>query len=380
MATLPLLPARARALRQLKLWLADGTIANGDRLPAELELAKRLVVSRRTVRAALATLADEGRIANLGLHGRFARRAREAGGTSLFAETVVVLSHMSEELSPGQLPGALLAIDAGFVQATRGAGLTPLLVHLSALSLEAAADRWRARLLNAPPAAVVFGARAFQLQTSWLERTVLELHESGIPTFAYGDEPWSRACDRVESDHDHGAGALTDWLIARGARRILRCWAPGRPGTWQQRRDQGVERALRRAGLELLPHAPPLAGDGDLELRARLQAGALIDRIDGAGEDTALLAITDSEAFACARAAELLKRPLMIAGYDNYWRQRDELRAGARPPLATVDKRNREMGAALAELCRARLAGECPPAPQLRMMEPLLVPSEPGSP
>ena len=117
------------------------------------------------MRAALATLAGEGRIADRGLHGRFAMRARDAGGTSLFAETVVVLSHMSEELAPGRLPGALLAIDAGFVEATRGARLTPLLVHLSSLSLEAAADRWRARLLSAPPAAVVFGARAFQLQT-----------------------------------------------------------------------------------------------------------------------------------------------------------------------------------------------------------------------
>ncbi len=260
------------------------------------------------------------------------------------------------------------------------ARLTPLLVHLSSLSLEAAADRWRARLLSAPPAAVVFGARAFQLRPDWLERTVAELHDGGIPTFAYGDEPWARACDRVESDHDHGADALTAWLIARGARRILRCWAPGRPGTWQQRRDHGVERALMRAGLPILAHAPPLAGDGDLETRARLQAGALLDRLDEAGEGIALLAITDSEAFACARAAELLKRPVIVAGYDNYWRNRDELLLGARPPLASVDKRNREMGAALADLCPRPPGRGVPAGAPLRMMEPLLVPGLVRSP
>ena len=88
--------------------------------------------------------------------------------------------------------------------------------------------------------------------------------------------------------------------------------------------------------------------------------------------------------FASAAIVAAYSRPkatvLLVAGYDNYWRQREELQRGAPPPLATVDKRNREMGVALAELCRARLAGECPPAPQLRMMEPLLVPSAPGSP
>ena len=377
MAATPILSPRARALRQLRSWLADGTIAIGERLPAELELVTSLAVSRRTVRAALAELAAEGRIDDRGLQGRFAVRARGAGGSSLLAETVVVLSHLSAELAPGQLPGALLAIDAGFVEATRGAGLTPMLVHLDGLAEPRAAERWRARLLAAPPAAVVFGARAFTLPMAWLERTVAELQASGVPALAFGDEPWAAGCDRVESDHAHGAAALTGWLIARGATRILRCWPPGAPGTWQSRRDQGVARAVRAAGLELLPHAPPLPGGGDLETRARLQAAALLDRLpaDGDAAGTALLAISDSEAFACARAAALLGRQVLVGGYDHYWRQRGELAQGAQPPLASVDKRNRELGAELAELCRARLAGELPAAAQLRMLTPILVPT-----
>ena len=53
---------RARAIRHIQEWIADGRLAAGSRLPSEMRLAAKLNVSRTTVRLALEDLETQGMI------------------------------------------------------------------------------------------------------------------------------------------------------------------------------------------------------------------------------------------------------------------------------------------------------------------------------
>ena len=79
-------------------------------------------------------------------------------------------------------------------------------------------------------------------------------------------------------------------------------------------------------------------------------------------------------------ALRLLKRQpnrdVWLAGYDNFWRETEDNRIQTHSiaPCATVDKRNQQCGAEMMRLLRQRIEGKLPPEPQLRQVEPQLVP------
>src|SRR5690606_563687 len=50
-----------------------------------------------------------------------------------------------------------------------------------------------------------------------------------------------------------GAKALTQWLLARGRRRILRVWLSEHERHWLSRRSRGYCDAVQEAGVEALP-------------------------------------------------------------------------------------------------------------------------------
>ena len=366
---------RARALRQLRTWFADGTLAPGERIPSEHDLAGRLDIARKTVRAALAELQEEGLIDHRGLSGRFVAGAATAAKRPL-NEAVAVVTELDDELGDVRIAGSLSAIDAGLLLGMRDHGMVPLLLHPRRFAADAEVAERLAAFAGFPPRALVLGGSAHRLGDARLGQLIAAARKARVPIAAYGDEPLLADCDRVVSDHAVGCRLLCETLFARGCRRILRLWEPGAPGTWLAGRDRGYEQAHAAARIAPQPHVPPLPGTHDpelpLEVRARLIAASLLDRLPADGVPTGLLAISDSAAFPAIAASRLLGRELAIAGYDAYWQDRPEHRLTGDRPVASIDKRNRECGSNLADILYDRLRGALPAAARCVVVPPTL--------
>ncbi len=71
-------PAHRQIEEQLRALIAEGSLAPGDRIPPERELAARLAVSRMTLRQALDALARRGLLVRAGGRGTFVASRRVA--------------------------------------------------------------------------------------------------------------------------------------------------------------------------------------------------------------------------------------------------------------------------------------------------------------
>ena len=112
-----------------------------------------------------------------------------------------------------------------------------------------------------------------------------------------------------------------------------------------------------------------------MEHQSRRLVGWLIDALRGPDAADALMVSSDGDALPVSGAARILGHPperLDVVGYDAY--AAASCFAGlAEAPLASVDKRNPEVGAALVDLLLDRVAGRLPAEPQRRLLAPRLV-------
>ena len=373
---------RLRATRALKGWISEGVLPRGERLPSAFDLSARLKIPRSTVNLALRELAQEGWISGAGRHRTVLGAAN--GASRVMDHTLVVLSDLSPDTVTGHhAAGWQEFIQLGVLRAAREAGMHSLVMQA------ALAPEGRAHPLagDRPRGVVALRGAVDSERGRALLRTLMD---RGLPVVAYGDAGEVPAFDTVCSDHEAGSYELTRWLIRRGCRRILRYWLlqpalPRRPG-WLVSRDRGHERAIREAGLPLLPALEArelLLATGsreDFDALAKYSVGQLSPHLAGRQPVDAILCVSDGAVTHVAAACRLLgKRPnadVALVGYDNYWMEVPGRQWEPTPPLATVDKRNLQIGQALVELLRDRLAGKLPPEPQHRLVPPDLVPCE----
>jgi DNA-binding LacI/PurR family transcriptional regulator len=91
----------------------------------------------------------------------------------------------------------------------------------------------------------------------------------------------------------------------------------------------------------------------------------------------AIMALTDGDIYVLAAACRLLgKEPnqdVLFVGYDHYWEDAKEREIESTTPLATVDKRNSEIGAALVQLLIKRITGRLDAKPYCHLLAPRLV-------
>lgn len=380
-STLDVMPQspRARAVAALRDDILLGRIRPGERLPAEETLASQLSVSRGTLRLALAGLEEEGLVRRRRNQGCIVSPSASSSG--LMASTVVLLSNVPEaDTPPGHVHGSKLhAINSGVFAAVTSAGLSFMSIYGEPYGEDVAN-----RLLADRPYAILINGLAWE-RSSQAQRFVARLVDAGLPVVIQTGDPIFAMADRIASDHEGGAYAVTRWLAAQGRQRILRFW-PGADDWFIKAHDRGYERAIAEAQLASLP---PLIIPGiierqpgdraNFELRTRQIVGFLMEHLAGSNPVDAIMVVNDGYAFLAAAACRLLgkvpNRDVLIAGYDNMWHDMPERQWEPAAPVVSVDKQNQRIGEELVRLMQDRLSGTLPPERQYRMVPQKLVPN-----
>lgn len=385
------LPAKSRALKSIRDMLAHELWSEREPLPSEQALADRIKVARKTVRAALQDLQDDKVIR---LEGRrryvVSTPAAVAAAPSIMTSTLAILSDgisppADRSFSPGQQPAIFNSLNQTVLQS-----------QFPTLTLQAG-ERWvderlRQLLSGRPRGLIVLNQRLNDAGDE--EELGRLLAETRTPAVGYVSEA-NRLYDRLDtvaSDHRHGCRRLTEWLWARGRRRILRFWAVSTPSPtrpfWLAERDAGYVEAMQAAGGDILPALEFVdqASAGDLDtLKKRFEenkyryTGMLFEWTRAHGAPDAILMTSDGLSPVIAQACRVLglepNRDVWLAGYDNYVRDVIETAWEPTLPMVTVDKRNADIGRRLAETLLTRLAGDCPDAPRHIRVEPELIES-----
>lgn len=361
---------RARAISTLRRWIEEGVLPNGQPLPTEEELSRKVGVSRGTLRSALAMLDEEGLIRSNGGRLRIvnAPTAATPRASTMMEHSLAVLTGYSEAPRHKQ-SGWLEFVTTGALDAIRRAGWHGLALHPARLQ---GADT--SRITADPPR----GAVVTDLPFDQMSELLAGLQKAGTKVVIYGESP---DFDRVVSDHEAGAHAVTQFLIEQGRKRILQTAVAPATGYWFAARRAGYERAMNEAGLEPLPMlTTPKFPVGDATVFAdgvRHLAGYLVEHLSGENRADAIMASTDADVFGLAAACRVFglnpNQNVLIAGYDNYWAEWPARQYEDFAPIVTVDKCNAEIGAAMVELALARIEGHLPQQPQRRVVAPRLI-------
>jgi DNA-binding LacI/PurR family transcriptional regulator len=366
----------------LRGWMEEGRLGAGDIVPTEHALSRELGVARGTVRAALAELERTGILAR-----RKGCRPTVAGtlrrGQEMMEDTIAILTIYGGHQHPTS-SGRIEAIDAGALVSIQSKGLHALTINPERMNGEGPQ-----KLLQARPRGVLI-PDPFAVREEGQE-LARRLRSMGMAVVINADGPGLADIDRVISNHEEGTRRLTEWLLQRGCQRILRAWTGDERLYWLAARNRGYEAAASKAGVPLLPSVQVAGLPVDstssrdvFDVRVRVFAGYLVERLRGDAKPDALMMTSDAEVPAVDAACRLLgvepNRDIVITGYDNMWRECSECQFSPTPPAATVDKFNAGIGAAMVDLLLDRIAGKLPLAAQRIVVEPkVLVPADEDS-
>jgi DNA-binding LacI/PurR family transcriptional regulator len=385
------------------VWYADylrrqihtGQLKPGERLPSRSEIREQHQITQPTIERAQAILEREGLIVRRERQGVFVSETpgvtttnnSPKGASKVMTGVIAVLTHHERTVPSGHRQlGWSDFITQGALSACADHGKHALILHPARLSGEELEN-----LLENPPLGFVFSGLTNRENIKELQWLLSALRAKSQPVVVYGDEPEFAEIDRVDSDHEKGCYLLTRHLIEQGHKTILPFWPTMKDGMhWLTRRHEGYVRAMREANLEPLPirqyphvHEPEAPDDTPAKFArtARHLAGYLADYLGRERRCDAILSISDGDLFTLAAACKLLghepNRDVVLAGYDNIWRDAVERSFLSVHPIATVDKHNWRMGHELIDLLMARISGQVVPAPQKLLIEPeLVVPSD----
>lgn len=371
------------AMQTLRGWIKDGQWGTGEKLPGEMTLAERLQISRPTLRHVLKQLEEEGLVRTLPGRGRkMLGRIITAGrrhDERMMARTVGLLTAIT-----GTLPGnpdsqehgtSEYAIEGAMVQTIRAAGLHVLQLNANVSEQ----DLWQ--LANDRPHGIV--ASHFVAMQPQGQAMLGRLASDGISIVVTGNSEPLAVYDRAYSDHDAGAYELTRWLLSRGYRRIVEIGTSGADLYWVKARTSGHQRAMREAGLPVRPRITagtllrPDFTKERFDHRVRQITGFLVDPLQGHEPVDAVMAQNDLDALLIIAACRLLGRipnqDVAIVGYDNYCDSNRERDFETTLPLATMDKRNPDVGREVVRLLLDRIGNKLPQGPQTLAIAPKLV-------
>ena len=362
---------RGRVVQWLVNAVASGSLKPGAEIPTVDEIAAKTGVARNTAASGVRDAERKGIVERRSPGAR--RRYVPVAPTSahLSGTTVVVLA------APGRFKDNVIA--PRWSEAYLAFELVPRLMaagkHVTFLNDELLGAADLDALFRQPPAAMVITSSVCGSPVS-LE-ALSRCGETGIVAVAYGNAPELRRFDRVFVDHRAGERALTEWLLARGCRRIAPMF-PSEPTLyWMRERIAGYEEAMRGAGLEPLPCA--VLGDSELEAQTSgarrfrffkaLAIGKILEMRRSGGLDGLVCANDEWAAVAAAAIRDMglvPNRDILVAGYDNVTRNGQFDKLTDERPAVTMDKRNDLTAADMVSLLCARIDGRLAPEPQAR--------------
>jgi DNA-binding LacI/PurR family transcriptional regulator len=369
---------QARVIHSLKQWMNDGALSAGSPLPSERELSERLQVNRGTVRRALQVLQDEGLLRTQNGRIRIVTQAHSAVRAGALRKSVALLAPLfSDQAANEPFHGSSEYIGRGAMEGIRKQGKHAISLNPDCLTREEVRELAQEQPLGVVITDIARSAGRDVELANWFR-------EAGVQVSVYGDAPAIAGFDRVTSDHETGAYALTSHLISRGCRRILNFWSVSKELYWASQRQKGYARAMTEAGLEPLepvrmPMFPACHGNEErFQDAVRTTAGHMVEYLVGPKAVDALLLTTDNDYYGVAAACRLFgrepQRDIWLAGYDNNPAfETGNSQFEQTRPIATVDKRNEAMGAELVNLLLERAACELPAEPQRRVVAPSLI-------
>jgi len=308
----------AAALREE---IASGRWNNGDRLPAEYDLAPQFEVSYMTIRQAVALLVSEGMLVRVQGKGTFVVTPEEEPAKT--AELPLALLFPTDWL--GDDPHYLPEILQGFERHIVEHGHAPVLVNYGLA---------RSGLLD-PSYAV-----ACLLITEAHVELIGDLRDAGYKVLAINHYMGRRTIPSVRIDDASGMEQAVDHLVELGHRRIgFVCGDPSHLDSMDRLR--GFRNAMARHGLRRSLEI----GNGYSERVGYAAAGELLARRN---KPTAIICSSDLAAIgAINRVREQgLRVPedLSIVGYGDF-----SVAAYVQPGLTTIRQSRRELGTAAAE-------------------------------
>lgn len=340
-----------RVVAVIRSRIEDGLLLPGQRLPAVRELAAELALDKGTVVRAIRRLVAMGLVR---FEGGGQRPRAVVGGAAHAARSgeVVVVADAST-LGPID-ECRRVAIVAGLLAALHAVGRPLTTIPSSWLNPQCRQPAVLVVLEPLTPAQV-------QVVAAW--------QVDGTAVISGDELPELPGVDLVVHDHAAGGAALVQALHQAGKRRLLPIWGEHTQARWAGARRQGIEEAAGKLGVSLLPAlALPSAGSQsqqEFEHEVRTLAGLAIGQFAGPDRADGVLAVSDGLVPVIAAVADRVGRQvhadLAITGYDGYWRSDPYQLFRPTPPLATVDKGNRTLGAEMARLALARLAGDRSP-------------------
>ena len=375
-------PKYLKLVEDLRQRINAGELRCGDRLPTYAELRKSHGLTQPTIDRSHALLEKDGYIERIAGKGTFVSSPNAAknglANQNILDNSVLVLTagagqrwkyHSETGWSEYIALGAINEIRTG----------SHHVISLAADKLQSSDLEYF--LQRSPAGVIVVGEPDL---TAPMLDTATRLNDAGIPVVLYGDGPELTGFDRVISDHEQGSYELTRWLIGRGQRRILRVAPTSLENHyWLPMRERGYLRAMSDAGLSPLETcvSPPFTSANDnralFDSATRTMANYLAPYLLRDEPVEAIMTITDGDVYVLAAACRLLgKEPnkdVFFVGYDHYWADVLERAFESTTPLATVDKCNLDLGAALVQLLNDRIEGRCDATPQLRVLPPRLV-------
>lgn len=370
-----------RVISSIRQWINQGELAQGDRLPAEMQLARKFDVSRDTVRAALKDLEDQGLLTSSRNRTRqvAARQPQASTGSSLMSKSIAVLASFGE-LDKRYPDTNMAVVLQEAVEQIASAGWHA--IHLQ--SQQVAQDDFVCQLLADPPAGLLIAEKVIGNDKARV--MVQRLLEAGVPIVINDEEPDIKGCDQVIFDHYAGSYELTTYLVKQGAKNIAPLFFCEQDHLWVARRFAGYEAAVKKAGLQPLPvtwidsrwdQSLNCSQDQRFEMQTRLFVGYLVSLLKADCVPDAIITINDGHTYPIAAACRLLgvepNVDIKIAGYDNSWMHSFENELEPSRPVATIDKNNPEAGREMVQLLIDRIEHRLTSKPQIRKIKPYLV-------
>jgi len=369
--------AKSRIARILRHRIHNGMLRYGQSLPSERELSKQLDVGRTVVRQALAVLDREGLVTRQGVRNRTVSYDAPDERSAWIRQSIIILTPpWLAARSGGTSARWLRYLTLGSIEHLRHRN-----IHTISLNSEAINVAEAKRMASCRP----MGLLVPELTGGDFDIAPLAdaFKDAGVPVVCYGGDPSLATFDRVTSDHMQGSYSVTKYLLGRGCRRIVQFWPKPWNKYWFTARQVGYSQAMEEAGLVPLPVIEfpyVMAPTEDREVfdySVKQVAGFMIDEMTPDHRPDALLMGTDRDV--CYAAAALRRfglepnRDVLIAGYDHYWQHCEERQFESTPPIATLDKRNEQMGREMVELITDRVGRANEVDPIVRVVAPRLV-------